>query len=467
MCGAADFAANATLTAASEGGDTSQPVQPTLPDSKTMTIATLPRPLDRAEAFFWFLDRFSSMNFAVIAEGRGALDEAALQQALDAAQKRHPLLAVAIEADAGQRLHFVPKPAQGVPLTRDDAADWRTALAERIVEPFALGEAPLVRACRLSDGERWVLALVFHHSIGDARSGFAVLTEVLQGVAGVAVGPEPVSLQPPLGELYPAAFAGDAGRELLGQLKAMRKAAAERSGLPVPQVGHRYSDEQAPRIIALDFTAAEADALARNARATQATVNGLIGAAQLIALRERFGDDDERVLGLTCAADLRPHLAAPVGAETPGFYVTLVTSIQRVGGDSALWPLAQRLTGAIRQQISAGAGHLFYDFMPPVEQFPASPEGVVSFSGMMARGVQTSLLSNAGRLPPLPDLPGLDVESRSFALCPTKTQPVFTAVATHCRGMTINVNYNAAQFSDGDARAVADSMQRLLRLAAA
>ena len=33
--------------------------------------ATLPRRLDRAEAFFWFLDRFSSMNFAVIAEGRG------------------------------------------------------------------------------------------------------------------------------------------------------------------------------------------------------------------------------------------------------------------------------------------------------------------------------------------------------------------------------------------------------------
>lgn len=434
-----------------------------MPNANAMTTSVLPRPLDRAEAFFWFLDRFSSMNFAVMAEGRGDLDEQALQQALDAAQRRHPLLKAAIEADAGQRLHFVPRPATGLPLIRIDDKDWRMALAERIVEPFELGEAPLIRACRLSDGERWIIALIFHHSIGDARSGFAVLSEVLQGAAGAPVDETPMPLQPPLGALYPAAFAGDAGRELLGQLKAMRKAAAERSGLPVAQVGHRPSDEIVPRIISLQLSVAEADALARNARATQATVNGVIGAAQLIALRALFGDDDERVLGLTCAADLRPHLAKQVGADTPSFYVTLVTSIQRVGNDAALWPLAQRLTGAIRQQISAGAGHLFYDFMPPVEQFPASPEGVVSFSGMMARGVQTSLLSNAGRLPPLPELPGLAVESRSFALCPTRTQPVFTAVTTHSGGMTINVNYNAAQFGDDDARAVAAAMQRLLR----
>jgi hypothetical protein len=33
--------------------------------------------------------------------------------------------------------------------------------------------------------------------------------------------------------------------------------------------------------------------------------------------------------------------------------------------------------------------------------------------------------------------------------------------------MTVNINYNAAQLSDDDARAVAASMQRLLREAAA
>jgi hypothetical protein len=53
------------------------------------------------------------------------------------------------------------------------------------------------------------------------------------------------------------------------------------------------------------------------------TINGLIGAAQLIALRRLFGDDA-----------------------------------------AGLWPLAQRLTGSI-QQLAVCAGHLLYDFLPP------------------------------------------------------------------------------------------------------
>ncbi|MCK7475241.1 MAG: hypothetical protein MZV49_21000 [Rhodopseudomonas palustris] len=80
----------------------------------TTHLAHWKRPLDRAETFFWFLDRFSSMNFAVIAEGRGTLADAALQAALDAAQRRHPLLTVAVEADAERRLNFVSRPTRGI-----------------------------------------------------------------------------------------------------------------------------------------------------------------------------------------------------------------------------------------------------------------------------------------------------------------------------------------------------------------
>lgn len=435
-----------------------------------MTLPASLRRLDRAEAFFWFLDRFSSMNFAVIAEGSGALDKPALQQALDAAQKRHPLLSVAIEADAEERLHFVTRSPQGIPLQSTGAADWRTALAERIVEPFALGESPLVRACHLTDDDNhWVIALIFHHSIGDARSAFSVLTEVLQGAAGQQVPTSPLPLTPALGELYPEAFTGEPGRQLAEQLKIVRKAAAERSGLPAPQAGHRPSSPRQdlqPRFITLRFDANQTAALARNARAAHTTINGLIGAAQLIALRELFGDAEEKTLGLTCAADLRPHLREAVGDSTPGFYVTLVSSIQRVGDDASLWPLAQRLTGAIRQQIAAGFGHLFYDFMPPTEQFPANEAGIAGFSGLMARGVQTSLLSNAGRLAPLPELPGLSVSARSFSLCPTRTQPLFTAASTDAGGMTININYNAVQLEPETAAAVAAAMRRLLLNAA-
>ena len=437
----------------------------------TTHLATWKRPLDRAESLFWFLDRFSSMNFAVIAEGRGTLADAALQAALDAAQRRHPLLTVAVEADSDQRLNFASRSTKGIPLERiasSDADDWRTVLAERIIVPFALGESPLIRAYRFDRADdTWVIALVLHHPIADARSGFSLLTEVLLGAAGMPMPAKAIPPRPTLIELYPPAFAGEAGRQLSGQLKAARKAAAERTGMPEAQARHRPSNgPPKPRMLTLRLEAPLIESLAARARRADTTINGLIGAAQLIALRRLFGDDAERVLGLTCAADLRPYLRAPMDAVTPGFYVTLVTSVQRVGDAAGLWTLAQRLTKSIRQQLSVGAAHLLYDFLPPADQFPITDGGVQSFRDLMARGVQTSLLSNAGLLPALPALPGLSVDARSFALLPTPTQPVFTAVTTDAGGMTIHLNYNAAQLAEDAAVDVGGSMESLLRAAA-
>jgi hypothetical protein len=268
-------------------------------------------------------------------------------------------------------------------------------------------------------------------------------------------------------QLYPAAFAGEAGRRLGEQLKAARKAAAERRGPLQPQAGHGQGEGRArPRILTRTFEARLAEALAGRTRAAGTTITGLIGACQLVALRRLFGDEAERVLGLTCAADLRPYLSAPIDDATPGFYVTLVTSVQRVGDAAGLWPLAQRLSGSLRQQMAAGAGHLLYDFLPPADRFLATEAGVEGFRALMARAAQTSLLSNAGRLPALPEMPGLRVEARSFSLFPTPTQPVFTAVASDAGRMTININYNAGQFDDNAATRVADAIDVLLREAA-
>ena len=122
----------------------------------------LDRPLDRAEAFFWFLDRCSSMNFAVLAEGSGPLQAGRLAEALARAPGRHPALACAISADAAGRLVFLPRPDAPVTLTRESAGeDWHEALATRLAAPFALGEAPLVRAHWFErPAGRWAFAVV-------------------------------------------------------------------------------------------------------------------------------------------------------------------------------------------------------------------------------------------------------------------------------------------------------------------
>lgn len=433
-----------------------------------MTTTASRRPLDRAESFFWFLDRLSSMNFTVLAEGRGALDNDALGSALAAAQRRHPLLAMAIEGDAEHRLHFVPRPAEGIELRCLTEQPWREAVARANVEPFALGEAPLVRAYRLDKADGgWVLALVFHHAIADARSAFNLLAEVLLRAAGLDVPDAPIAAQPPLTTLYPESYCGAGAKEAGERLKAERKTALAAIGLPEPQAEHTASSAPPDaHWLPLHLAPAQADALRQRARQEQATVGGAIGAAQLIALRRLYGTPDERTLGLTCAADLRPYLKDPVDTATPGFYVTLVTSLQRVGDSADFWDLARRLSAGVRQQLTGGAGHLLYHAVPSSAELPATEAGIQAFREHMARSLSTSLLSNAGQLPPLPELPGLSVEARSFILCPTHAQPVFTAVTGHAGGLSINLNYNRQQLNDGAAQAVHHSLGQLLAQAA-
>lgn len=428
-----------------------------------MTAAV--RPLDRAESFFWFLDRLSSMNFTVIAEGRGPLQTEALQAALDRCQRRHSLLFVAIEGDEQHRLHFVPRPAMGIPLKCLSDEDWRQRLAEFNVQPFALGEAPLMRAYyfdRHNGG--WVVALVFHHSIADGRSGFHLLSEVLQDAASPAWEWTAKAPRPAVMSLYPPQYSGEAAQQLGEQLKASRRELFERIGPPEPHAGHLPGDDAPdPRLVQLHLDAGQSATLLRRARQEEATITGIVGAAQLIALRRLFNDAGRHTLGLTCAADLRPYLHPPMDAETLGFCATLITCLQQVDASEPLWDLARHITSSVRQQMRDGAGHIFYHAVPPTERIPATAEGIESFRAIMAGRPPTSLISNAGQLPPLPDLPDLTVDALSFALCPTQVQPVFTAVTGHANGLSININHNRRQLPDEVADTVAAWMGELLR----
>lgn len=426
--------------------------------------AALPRPLDRAEAFFWFLDRVSSMNFAAIAEGEGDLDAPALAAALDRARQAHPLLAAAIVADAAGGLAFAPRPAAPIPLVEAPGDGWRDALADAIVAPFALDEAPLARAYRFDlGGGRWVVAIVFHHSIADGRSGCRLLVEVLADAGGAGAGAARAP-QPPLHDLYPPAFTGEAGAAAAEAVRLERRAELKQLGRPDELPGFfRGAAKPRHRFASFSLPATAVEALAARARQAGATVHGAVGAAQLIALRKRFGDAAARVLSLTSPADLRPYLAVPIDDGTPGFYVTLLTTNARVAGDEAFWALARDLSADLRRQIDRGDGHHFYRFVPPPERFPPTDEGVAAFAALVLQGPQGSLLSNIGRLPAPPAIPGLTIASVSFALCPMPYQALFTAVSTWDGAMTINVSHDPGRLAPEAFAAVVADLEALLR----
>ncbi len=206
------------------------------------------------------------MNFAVLAEGSGPLAADRLEAALARAQERHPALAVAIATDAAGRLAFVPRP--GVPATFTSEAageDWHAALAARLAVPFGLGEAPLVRAHWFGlPAGRWAFAVVFHHAIGDGRSGFRLAAELIDDARGMGGAREPVAPRPSLMALFPGALAGEAGLARAQAWKAELKAEPLRADA-IPGFDRGEGGEVRPAIHALRFDEHVVEGLAARA----------------------------------------------------------------------------------------------------------------------------------------------------------------------------------------------------------
>jgi len=425
------------------------------------------RPLDRAEAFFWFLDRCSSMNFAVMAEGEGPLAPEAFADAVANAQRVHPLLAVAIESPGGGPLAFVPRPEAAIALERQSPGEaWGERIAKALARPFALDEAPLVRALwHEAGGGRWAAALVFQHCIADGRSGLRLLREVLEESLGLRTGQGPLAPRGPLTALFPAQYRGAEGAIRAQAWRAQLKTEGARRPETLPGFV-RSGEPIRPGIISFRLEEGIVRGLVAKARESGASVHGALGAAELMACRERFAGGADPRLMLTSPVDLRGHLAGPLDDATPAFAVTLLSTAVEVKAEPDLWPLARHLTRDLRRQVAEGCGHLFYELVPPAETLPPTPEAVEGIRAYLARMPTACVLSNAGAVPRVAGHGGVRVDGLSFALCPMGHQPLFVAAATHGEALAINVVHDDARLPAAEARALAQSLESRLRQAA-
>lgn len=435
-----------------------------------MTAETnLPRPLDRGEVFFWFLDRVSPNNFVVIAEGEGKLPQASLQAALDRAQQEHPLLRACITASEG-RLWFVPGPQSRIPLIIEKAEeDWREQLARHMVQPFALDSAPLLRACRIDlPQSRWVFALIFDHCIADGRSGCKLLFEILEQVGGIERPPQIRRNFPAMHEIFPTHLQGQTGEDHAIELKQVKRLEFKEQGKPdeFPAFTRNFGVTD-PGLVSFRISAEPLARIAERAREEQSSVNGAVGAAQLLALQAAFGDGAPRLLSQVHATDLRDTLVYPVDHSTPGAYVSMITSTQRVAGPESFWSVARGLTQDVRRQLLRGDGHQFFRLLPPMESFSPDEEGMAAFREMIRAWPLSNMLSNVGRLPALDKAANIQLRHVSFALCPNPSVVVFCTATTYQGSMTININYEKNRLAEPVLRQIATVYEQQLLACAA
>jgi len=148
-------------------------------------------PLSFAQERLWLLERLEpgspSYNRPLALRLTGALDEAALRNALQAIVDRHEILRTRFSAGTDQAVHVV---ASGCPLdlrfielvvsdSAEGVAHARRLATEESLRPFQLEhEAPLRATLVRCDRQDHVLILVFHHMVFDGWSARVFQTEL-------------------------------------------------------------------------------------------------------------------------------------------------------------------------------------------------------------------------------------------------------------------------------------------------
>ncbi|MBB5063330.1 condensation domain-containing protein [Granulicella mallensis] len=160
---------------------TSQEIQPLDP-----LTSDLLRPLGAFEELYCLFGQHFPVNGALAAEITGHTTVQQWRDALDAIQRRHPLLSVCIDTAFNRVPHFRHVAHQHIPLrvvTSTDAR-WQQEIAKEINAPFTPDQSPLFRAALLYQEKRSIFILSAHHAVCDGSSRIFLLRDMLLSLSG-------------------------------------------------------------------------------------------------------------------------------------------------------------------------------------------------------------------------------------------------------------------------------------------
>jgi hypothetical protein len=319
------------------------------------------RPLSPPERVLWWFDHGAPLHFTTVLDYIGPLSETALRAALDALQRRHPLLRATITGTP-HALRFAPLNAP-LPLRVEAAEPERYAerLAAELTEPMPSLDAPLLRCTWLRDADAGGrLLLTLHHSIGDGRSGVLLARDLARAAAGEALAPLPEP--PPLWNARPPRARGLRGWSRLALTMLRDVGRVLRAGgrpVPVPVDALVPLHERRPGVHPLTFDAGFTERLTARARAEGTTVHGVLS----VVLMQALATEHPTPVPMSCGTpvDVRPYLEPSV-AEALGYYVGLSQSVHRIDPAAPVWPLARRLRDEIRADVAHHVPTIFHLF---------------------------------------------------------------------------------------------------------
>src|SRR5258708_23122669 len=128
------------------------------------------RALGAMERLFWLMDQKHPTHLTVTAEVKGITKVQNWRDALDAVQRRHPILSASINRNEEGQPALYQADAAPIPLRVVDGSiqgpwELELELEREMAAPFIPKQAPLIRSVLIHKPHSAVLTLVAHHAI--------------------------------------------------------------------------------------------------------------------------------------------------------------------------------------------------------------------------------------------------------------------------------------------------------------
>ena len=289
------------------------------------------RALGAREQMFWLMDQKHPVHLTVTAEVKGTTKARDWRDALDAVQKRHPILSTLIKRNEEGQPALYHADAAPIPLRVVDGRiqeHWELELDREMALPFTPEQAPLIRTVLIHKPQSAVLIVIAHHSIADGMALVFLIRDLLQVLSG---------------EQIEAFSVTSSGEELLNKLpkgEEIVQVETSQAGAPAAEPAlYREGDGLAPRAIARKLDEHLTATLKERARREGTTVQGALCAALALAGRKTSSAWRKQSVRVMSPVDARAHLRA---GEACGLYLGAGAMIPFQPGDSSgFWEMAR------------------------------------------------------------------------------------------------------------------------------
>jgi NRPS condensation-like uncharacterized protein len=309
-------------------------------------------------------NEFSPFNVVCVLKIEGPLGAERLRAAFEALQKKHRLLRARIVSEKG-RYYFAWDNVGPVPVTcieRNSADDWVGAAQDELDRRMDISAGPLLRCLFLQDtsepGSASEIILTLNHTILDASSAVPLLREFLRACSNESFdhGPEVVhegavaapSLFPDhlTGLGYARAVASFMFRQMADEARYKWRT----RGCRKPPIMDAGRNRILPRVLSTELT----EALVRATRRERITMNAILTAALMLAVKRRLYPSKDTPFRNITFADLRPYLRVPQPGSMMGCFMGMCRLTIQMQDYPDFWKLARELNDAIYRSNRQG-----------------------------------------------------------------------------------------------------------------